>query len=128
MPLHTLDREELDFALAYLLGALPCKAKGVAIVTTQGELVGQYLAHHDAAQIEALLDAAQSLSCGFARAMGAGQFHYNLNVGSDGATLTLLLGDSYLVCINVREPKSLDAFVNGVREGLPPLRDLLGIR
>jgi hypothetical protein len=125
---QSLDREELEFALAYLMGALPCKAKGVAIVTLDGELVGQYLTHHDGVQIEALLSIAHKLTCGFTRAMGVGQFRYNLNVGVDGATLTLLLADEYLVCINVREPKSLDAFVNGVREGLPPLQELLGLR
>lgn len=109
------------------MGALPCKAKGVAIVTLDGELVGQYLAHHDAVQIEALVSAAHKLTCGFATAMGTGAFHYNLNVGADGATFTLLLADRYLVCINAREPKSLDAFVSGVREGLPPLLDILGL-
>lgn len=124
---QSLDREELEFALAYLMGALPCKAKGVAIVTLDGTLVGQYLARHDAVQIEALLSVADKLTCGFTGAMGAGKFHYNLNVGADGATLTLLLGEDYLACINVREPKSLDAFVNGVREGLSPLLDILGV-
>ena len=122
---NLLDREELNSALAYLVGALPCRARGVALVTVDGVLVGQYLSTHDDDQITALLSAAQKLSCGFARAMGTGQFEYNLNVGSAGVTLTLLLDDYYLVCINVSKPKSLDELVSAVREGLPPLLDIL---
>lgn len=128
LSVNVLDREELEFALAYLVGALPCRAKGVALVTTEGELVGQFLAQHQPAQIEALVGAARHVTCHFASAMGNGDFSYNLNVGADGATLTLLLGSSYLVAVNVREVRSVDAFMSGVRDGLSPLLDILGVR
>lgn len=126
--LNVTDQEELDFALAYLIGALPCRAKGAALVTLDGTLVAQVLARHEPQQIESLLVAARSVTCDFVRAMDNGEFRYNLNVGADGATLTLLLDAHYLVAINVRDLRSVDAFVSAVREGLPPLLDVLGIR
>jgi hypothetical protein len=128
LSVNYLDREELEFALAYLVGALPCRAKGVALVTIEGELVGQFLAQHQPAQIEALVGAARHVTCHFADAMGNGSFSYNLNVGAEGATLTLLLDTNYLVAINVRELKSVDTFMSGVRDGLAPLLDILGVR
>jgi hypothetical protein len=128
MSVNRLDQEELAFALAYLVGALPCRAKGVLVLTVDGELVGQYLARHDSRQVDLLLDAARRLTRNFADVMGNGDFAYNLNVGADGATLTLLLDARYVIAINVRAVCSLDAFVGAVQEGLPPLRDLLGVR
>lgn len=122
------NREELEFALAYLIGALPCRPKGIALLTLNGELVGQVMARHDAQQVDLLLRAARSVTCDFVRAMGNGEFRYNLNVGADGALLTVLLDGHYLVAINVREVRSVDAFISAVREGLPPLRDALGLR
>lgn len=128
MSVNHLDQEELEFALAYLIGALPCRAKGVALVTVDGELIGQYLARHETRQIDALADAMRRMPCHFAEAMGNGNFDYNLNVGADGATLTLLLDSRYAVAINVRNVCSVDAFIASAREGLHPLRDILGIR
>src|SRR5690606_26697271 len=116
------------FALAYLVGALPCRPKSVLLLTVDGELVGQYLARHDSRQISLLQDAGRRLTRHFTDAMGNGDFAYNLNVGADGAMLTLLLDGRYVLAVNARNVHSLDAFVEAVQEGLPPLRHLLGAR
>lgn len=122
------DHEELEFALAYLTGALPCKTRAVALLTLDGRLIGQYLRKHDSYQIAELVAAAENVGEQIVGAMGDGEFRYALIAGADGATLTMLLGDNYIMCINMAGVKSLDAMLSGVRDGLTPLMDVLGLR
>jgi predicted regulator of Ras-like GTPase activity (Roadblock/LC7/MglB family) len=122
-----IDQEELEFALAYLSGALPCKARGVVLVTPDGEVVGQYLRIHDGGQIASLIAAAENMGARMMSMIEGGEFRYALMMGVDGATLTMTLGDAYLLCLHLGNVRSLDALLNGVREGLTPLVTLLGV-
>jgi predicted regulator of Ras-like GTPase activity (Roadblock/LC7/MglB family) len=123
-----IDREELEFALAYLSGALPCKARSVALVTLDGQVIGQYLRVHDGSQIAALVAAAENMGERMMSAMDGGEFRYALMMGADGATLMMALGDVYILCLSIASVKSLDALFSGVREGLTPLIALLGVK
>lgn len=124
---HSLDREEVDFALAYLTGALPCKTRSVVLLTLAGELVGQCLAHYDSRQLATMYTNAKTLAGQMTDDLGTGDFRFNLNVGANGAALTLLLDGTYLVCISAREVRSYDAIIQAVQEGIAPLMDVLGI-
>jgi hypothetical protein len=122
-----MDREELGVALAYLSGALPCKTRGVTLATVDGKLIGQFLDRHDGHQVAAMLADAHGFSRRLGRQLGNRTFRYQLDVCEEGAVLTLMIQDSYLVLIDVTNLKSVDLLLRAVHEGLPPLLEVLGL-
>ncbi|MFO7320704.1 MAG: roadblock/LC7 domain-containing protein [Chloroflexota bacterium] len=126
-PARSLDHEEIEFALAYLTGALPCKVSGVTLMTLEGELIGQCLVRYDNHRLATLHSIAHTLASQMAADLGTGDFRYNFHVCANGVTLTLLLQERYLVCISARDVRSLDDMLAAVHEGILPLKDVLGI-
>ena len=114
---QVFDTEELGMALAYLAGALPCKPRWIALASDDGQLLGQFQGKNDGARIAALVRATAAL----------GPFRCFVMLGADGAWLMLPLGESYRVYVAATNVRSLDAFVAAAREGLLPLRDVLGL-
>ena len=123
---QVFDTEELGMALAYLAGALPCKPRWIALATDEGRLLGQFQGKNDGARIAALVRATAALDGGLTLD-GNGPFRCFVMLGADGAWLMLPLGESYRVYVAATNVRSLDAFVAAAREGLSPLRDVLGL-
>lgn len=122
-----VDRDELGMALAYLAGALPCKPKWVAVVSTEGDLVGEYLGKAGPDQVAWMITEVEAFGSRLAQDMGNGKLRYNLNVGTEGASLMFPVGGEFFVCLNLRDVRSLDGVLNGLNEGLIPLLDVLQV-
>lgn len=124
-----VDHDELTMAIAYFVGALPHEPRWVLVLTDRGELLGQYRfkqSHHQ--HLVDLITNLQSHSSRVAREGDAGAFSYTLIVGTDGVQVTVPLGNDHLVCVNMPQVKSFDLLVKAIQEGLPPLKDTLGLR
>lgn len=125
MTLLHLDRDELEMAFAYLVGALPDPPRWVALVSVDGHCLGQYLNQHDDVQVADVMVGMKGSVDRLLHQTGNGELRYSINVGSEGVVLVLLLGDTHWVGINVPHGKSLDRVLQGVNEGLTPLMDFL---
>ncbi len=123
--MQAIDQEELGMALAYLAGALPSRPRWIALATSGGEVVGQYLGKSDGDRIRKLVTATSSLCTWLAYDASCGPGRVTVNVGDDGAWLMLPLDETYCVYVAVNKLRSLDAFVAATREGLLPLLDIL---
>lgn len=122
-----IDTEELGMALAYLAGALPCKPRWIALATSDGEVVSQYLGRNEQDHIRSLVAATASLCRWLKGDDVGGPSRVSLNVSDNGAWMLLPLDETYCLYVAVSKVRSLDAIVQGTREGLLPLLDVLGI-
>ena len=122
-----IDTEELDMALAYLAGALPCKPRWIVLATGDGEVVSQYMGRNELDRIQSLVAATAPLSRWLTSDAAGSPARVSINVGDNGAWMLLPLDSTYYLYVAVGKVRSLDAVVQGTREGLLPLLDVLGI-
>lgn len=111
----------------YLAGALPHEPRWIALVTVNGELAAHYRGKNAGDDVATMLKLLEQQSGALSNALGNGNLRWTMSVADGGTCLLLLLGNTYLVGINLGHVKSYDQVVKAASEGVVPLMDMLGV-
>lgn len=115
-------------AIAYFVGALPHEPKSLVLITSRGEIVGQYRFKQSHHHLFELVSGIEEYSSRAVHTSGCGNFCCNVNIGTDGAQVTIPLNSDYLIYVDLPQVKSYDVLVKAIHEGLAPLKDTLGLK
>ena len=124
---HFIDPQELQAGLMYLAGALPHEPRWIVLVTVGGDLAAHYRGKNAGDDVAAMLKLLERQSGALANALGNGNLRWTMSVAEAGTCLIMLLGNAYLVGINLGGVKSYDQVVKAATEGVVPLMDMLGV-
>ncbi|MEP7285245.1 MAG: hypothetical protein ABI947_05700 [Chloroflexota bacterium] len=120
-----MDYVRLERAIVDFARILPQEPQWTAISSVEGVFLRQYPNHLEGEHIAALTHSNMMQGRHLLHELDNGTFRYSINIGTEGITFILLMGDSHLLTLNYTEVNSMDAIMTSAVSNLPVLLQAL---